>query len=345
MAKVGRNTPCPCGSGRKYKHCCVNDSPGIGEDDRVTEPLRMDHRAMERQLADIAGLMADREFSSIDETNSYLDDVLAGGDVPQPRFRPPGKRAQDLMYDAWEASGGERVSLARKALTVSEDCADAYVLLAEEAATTLDEALGLYRQGVAAGERALGPAPFSEDVGHFWGFLETRPYMRARLGLAHCLAKSGELAEAIEHAREMLRLNPGDNQGVRYPLLAFLLEAGRVESAEELLDRYPDDGTASWAYGRALLAFKRGDTTAASRRALGEAIKVNAYVPSYLLRERLLPDELPDYVGFGDESEAVACVSEQIAAWLATPGSLAWLAGSLRPAPTAGRQIARRRRR
>lgn len=22
MAKIGRNTPCPCGSGRKYKHCC-----------------------------------------------------------------------------------------------------------------------------------------------------------------------------------------------------------------------------------------------------------------------------------------------------------------------------------
>lgn len=21
-AKVGRNDPCPCGSGRKYKHCC-----------------------------------------------------------------------------------------------------------------------------------------------------------------------------------------------------------------------------------------------------------------------------------------------------------------------------------
>ena len=22
MAKIGRNTPCPCGSGKKYKHCC-----------------------------------------------------------------------------------------------------------------------------------------------------------------------------------------------------------------------------------------------------------------------------------------------------------------------------------
>ena len=23
MAKTGRNAPCPCGSGRKYKHCCA----------------------------------------------------------------------------------------------------------------------------------------------------------------------------------------------------------------------------------------------------------------------------------------------------------------------------------
>lgn len=23
MAKVGRNEPCPCNSGRKYKHCCI----------------------------------------------------------------------------------------------------------------------------------------------------------------------------------------------------------------------------------------------------------------------------------------------------------------------------------
>ena len=24
MAKIGRNQPCPCGSGKKYKHCCWN---------------------------------------------------------------------------------------------------------------------------------------------------------------------------------------------------------------------------------------------------------------------------------------------------------------------------------
>lgn len=24
MKKIGRNTPCPCGSGKKYKKCCMN---------------------------------------------------------------------------------------------------------------------------------------------------------------------------------------------------------------------------------------------------------------------------------------------------------------------------------
>lgn len=28
MAKVGRNESCPCGSGKKYKHCCESRSSG-----------------------------------------------------------------------------------------------------------------------------------------------------------------------------------------------------------------------------------------------------------------------------------------------------------------------------
>ena len=27
MPKVGRNDPCPCGSGKKYKHCCGRTTP------------------------------------------------------------------------------------------------------------------------------------------------------------------------------------------------------------------------------------------------------------------------------------------------------------------------------
>jgi hypothetical protein len=27
MAKIGRNDPCPCGSGKKYKKCCLQHQP------------------------------------------------------------------------------------------------------------------------------------------------------------------------------------------------------------------------------------------------------------------------------------------------------------------------------
>lgn len=89
--------------------------------------------------------------------------------------------AQEIMYDAWEAPTRQRaVALAKKALTISADCADAYNLLAEETAKSLEEAIDLYRKGVEAGERALGKKSFKEDVGYFWGLLETRPSVQGR---------------------------------------------------------------------------------------------------------------------------------------------------------------------
>ena len=118
----------------------------------------------------------------------------------------PAHQAQDLIYDAWEATGARRVTLARQALALWPDCADAYVLLAQETAS-LGEARGLLERGVAAGERALGPRTFAQ-AGHFWLIFETRPYMRARAALAETLWRLGRREEAVEHQRELLRLNP-----------------------------------------------------------------------------------------------------------------------------------------
>ena len=193
--------------------------------------------------------------------------------------------AQEIMFDAWETEDPrKRVALAREALKVSPDCADAYVLLAEETAKTAEAAIELYGQGVAAGARALGDAAFVEDVGAFWGLLETRPYMRARLGLALALWDAGRAEEAIANGAEMLRLNPGDNQGVRYLVLNWLQRAGRDTEAESLLRRYKDDGGTEWAWSAALAAFRRhGGDRAAARKALARAIEANPHVPPYLL--------------------------------------------------------------
>ena len=198
----------------------------------------VDPRALERGLADIKRMLQGKEFQNHNEMNAFLQGKMAQGRQIPPQ--PPGsdlERAQDLMYEAWDNDGPERVKMAREALKLSRDCADAYVLLAEEE-RELDKALELYAQGVAAGQRALGPEAFNRDVGHFCGIIETRPYMRARQGLTRCLWEKGRRDEAIGHYFEILKLNPNDNQGVRYVLIVTSLgivshlESGKLSQVE-----------------------------------------------------------------------------------------------------------------
>ena len=234
-------------------------------------------------------------------------------------------QAQDLIYDAWElADPIKRSRLARKALKISLDCADAYVLLAE-AAITLPGALEFYRQGVEAGQRALGREFFEENVGHFWGILETRPYMRARAGLAQCLWDRATHDEALAHWRDLLRLNPNDNQGIRYVLAARLLELGRDCELAALLQKHRDDGRAYMIWTKALFAFRTQGDNSKSRRALAAALASNPHVPAYLLGHKPLPRVLPAYTGLGDEREAMSLAVENIQAWQTTEGVLAWL--------------------
>ena len=239
--------------------------------------------------------------------------------------------AQEIMYDAWEAPTRQRaVALAKKALTVSADCADAYVLLAEEEAKNLEEAIDLYRKAVEAGERALGKKTFKEDVGHFWGLLETRPYMRARAGLAQSLWEASQREEAVEHYWDMLRLNHNDNQGIRDLLMPCLIALGRYEDAEKLFKQFEEDGMAAWMYSRALLDYRKYGDSPAADKSLKAALDENKHVPSYLLGRKKMPRALPSHYGFGDDNEAVLHAHGNTAAWKVTPGAMEWLAAKVK---------------
>ncbi len=241
----------------------------------------------------------------------------------------PLEQAQNLIYDAWEIPDRKkRIALARKALKISPDCADAYNLLAEDKARTFEDALDLYQKGVEAGKRALGDKAFREDKGHFWGVVKTRPYMRARVGLANCLWALGKHNEAIEHFQDMLCLNPGDNQGIRYLLLDCLLECGRFDEAERLIKhkQYANDGSAAWLYSWALLLFNKEGNSTRAHKLLSEALKTNPYVPGYLLKRKLLPREIPHSFIVGDETEAICYTNDALEAWQKYPEALEWLA-------------------
>ena len=239
----------------------------------------------------------------------------------------PTEKAQDVMYEAWEqTSSRSRIALARKALSISPLCADAYVLLAEENARNLEEAQDLYAKGIEAGELALGPEGFAEYEGAFWGFLETRPYMRARLGLTLTLLKLGDENGAISHFRDMLRLNPNDNQGVRYLLAGCLLRRGEDAALKELLASYEDEGSAFWLYTRALLAFRAGgeDDERAAKLAQ-EAWAANEHVPAILAGTKPPVPSKEGYITMGGPDEATDYVTECGPAWHNTPGAIAWL--------------------
>jgi len=238
----------------------------------------------------------------------------------------PLHQAQDIIYEAWEEAGGQkRVELAQRALEISPDCADAYVLLAEDGAPSLAESLELYRKGVEAGERALGKEAFTEGAGHFWGMIVTRPYMRARTGLAQSLWRTGQKEEAVCHYKGLLELNPNDNQGIRDLLMPCLIEMGKDEEAERLYHEY-DEVMASWGYSRALLDFRREGNSQTSRESVRAALKQHRHVPRYLLGKRKHPRHLPEMYSNGDANEAVIYTAYNTDAWRSTPGALDWLA-------------------
>jgi len=284
-----------------------------------------DRRCMERMQMDIHRMIEGRDFSSVDELQAFLNKNVVSKEIPHGADTTPLEQAQDLIYDAFECRGRKQIQLARKAIEICPDCADAYVLLAERC-SDIQKAKDLYAQGIAAGERALGEEFFQKEAGNFWGILQTRPYMRARLGLAQCLEELGQLEEAAHHYRELLRLNPMDNQGARHLLLGCLLKMNADDEAEQLLKKHKDDKRlAIGSYAQSLLTFRQKGDTATAHKHLQNALSVNKYVPQYLLGRKEVPQFLPPSYSLGSEEEAIICADMMIDTWNETPGAVEWL--------------------
>ncbi|MFN3487226.1 MAG: hypothetical protein ACK44W_17305, partial [Planctomycetota bacterium] len=244
---------------------------------------------------------------------------------------PPGQaltnleQAQDLAYDAWEAGGKRGIKLARRALELSPDCADAYHYLAQHEPFE-EKRLELLRQAVAAGQRALNPNDLKKPEGGLWTDVFNRPYLRARAALADALWEAGLREEAVSHWKELLRLTPGDNQGIRYRLLAAFLERDEREELDDLLRRYEEDIMAVWAYGRAIHLFRKEGDSPAAREARRKARQTNPLVMKYLLGKAPLPDEVAEYVEPGSDDEAAACAVALGPILERIPGAAEWLA-------------------
>jgi hypothetical protein len=125
----------------------------------------------------------------------------------------------------------------------------------------------------------------------------------------------------------MLKLNPNDNQGIRYILAACLLRRGEEAELKELLAAYEDEGSAYWLYTRALLAFREGGGDNEQAVTLvKDAWSANDHVPAILAGTKPPVFEDRGYVTMGGADEATYYFTEFGPAWHRTPGAVEWLA-------------------
>ena len=278
----------------------------------------------EKDLAKLIEEIKRQGLETTDEINDFLKKIQGQNFNNLPERTDKKGLSQNLVYEAYEQSVTKGKKLAEQALKLDPDNAEAYNYLAS-VEKDIDKAILMFEKAIKAAEKTLGKRFFKEEKGHFWGLIETRPYMRAKAGLADCLYAKKEVDKAIEIYEEMLELNPYDNQGIRYLLSTLLLSKNDLIKFQQFVENNEEEDCAVWNYNYALFQFKKNGLTTKSNKELLKAYKSNKYVIDYMLGIKKMPDKLPQYIRIGDENEAISYVNEAWSIWDKTPGALDWL--------------------
>jgi len=236
------------------------------------------------------------------------------------------EEATDLVFDSWEtAYYDEAYALLTKAAELDPHNVDAWLGLIDFEPLDREEEIAFLRQLVALGEKNLGKQVFQELKGHFWGFLETRPYMRARARLAQRLVQAGRLEEAVTEHEGMLELCPHDNLGIRYGLIALYLAQNNLDGANRLLQKYDErEHFATFAWAFVLERYLAGDTNGAAE-ALAIARKQNPYAEAYFSGIKKLPKMMPDAYSLGSPEEAIIAWDILQTAWKKHTEAQVWV--------------------
>ena len=129
MAKIGRNDPCPCGSGKKYKKCCLaNDEAAARAAQPAAVPARRPSLASYFQEQDERDELTEASNAVVDLVQAgNLDAAEQGARDLLARF-PDVHDGYDRLGMVCEARGDHRqaADCYRKAINVIRNHPDAY---------------------------------------------------------------------------------------------------------------------------------------------------------------------------------------------------------------------------
>lgn len=234
--------------------------------------------------------------------------------------------ADEILIDAWDAeTPAQMVKLARKALSIDLNAIDAYNILGIHAAS-LAEKIALFREACLIGEDLFAPLLDDEDMA-WWGFIGTRPWMRAQHNLGLALLEAEDLDGAAQIFKFLIALNENDNQGIRYLLLRICAETGNYDDCRNLFGIYTEDFSIEFPATKLLIELSKAKPKKDLSPLLGEIAASNSHLLA-ALKKAATSGKWPaktrsDYITLGSKQHASSYLAEFKNAWTRKPRILA----------------------
>ncbi len=278
----------------------------------------------DKNMTDLARLMQEQNINSKEELAAFIQNLM-GSEIPSMPASNLNKKqkAEDLIFEAYNMDPSEALECVDLALQLDPDCIMAYEFLA-----TSEEypriANVFYEKAISIGRRVFGGKYLKENKGMFWGLIETRPYMRCLQQYAECLYAMGDTKSCIAIYEELIGLNPNDNQGVRDQLMLFLLELNDFKKFDKYSKMYPVEIMCFSVFNRLLYLYKTTGDSPETFSKLKEAMQVNKFVVTKLLKAKPVL-QMPNEYSLGSKEEADYYMAYALPVWSSTPGALFWL--------------------
>ena len=227
--KPGRNDPCPCGSGRKYKACCGRSTSSATSAMPGAQPVRatpVDVRAVHAALERAARA---RDAGQIPQAIAALRQAVS----LDPKNAAPVLELGVLLLNSGRLQ--EALSCFERAVALQPRSVHAHLPRG-----IVLERLGMHADAAAAYQQAIAVAPGNAEA-------------HARLGVL--LRMQQKLPEAAARFRKAAKLAPNTSLGRLCEVYALMAE-GSADQAEAALRRIvaiePQNATAQTAFGKLL---------------------------------------------------------------------------------------------